>query len=104
MVRPEFGRVVRALAPAGVVGAFPLAVLLWRFLVKSRGLLNIPPGWHLPGSTGGCLLLLHLCYVQLNDTYIVDLLPFALLILAHPLTGMKPQFRAGKASAFMSAN
>jgi hypothetical protein len=94
--------VMRALALAGLVGAFPLVVLLWRFLVKSRGLLNISPGWQLAGSTGGCLLLLHLSYVQLNDTYIVDLLPFALLILAHPLTGMKPQFGARKASAVMS--
>jgi hypothetical protein len=94
--------IMGALTLGGVVGAFPLSMLVWRFLSRSHRWRDLSPGWVLVGSTGGWLLLLHLTYVQLYDTYIVDLLPFALLVLAHAMRRIEPQLAALHASAVMS--
>ena len=51
----------------------------------SRRIRDLPFGWLLAGSIGASLFALHLVYVQLNDTYLVGLLPFALLIPARAL-------------------
>lgn len=68
---------------AGLVTALLLgAVACWMaapHLVNPRRPSFTPT---LVAATGVCLLGLHLAYVQLNDTYVVALLPFALLLPA----------------------
>ena len=49
-------------------------------------------------GTGLGLLALHLTYSQLNDTYIVAFIPFAVLVIAEKLRGDKPS-RAALASS-----
>jgi len=92
--------VMRGLALAGVAGAFILMILAARRLAKGPALRDIEPGRLMLACTGIGLVLLHLSYVQLNDTYLVGLLPFALLIPAHRLpTGRS---RAATASIVVS--
>jgi hypothetical protein len=65
------------LAAAAVLGAVALvsARKLWPIRRKS-------PGTILLVATGACLFGLHLLYVQLNDSYVVPFVAFALLLLA----------------------
>jgi hypothetical protein len=74
--------VMHGLAFAGTVGTFLLVVLLLKPGLRAGSLRDLPFGWLLAGSMGVSLLGLHLVYFQLNDTYLVGLLPFALLIPA----------------------
>lgn len=53
-------------------------------------------------GTGLGLLVLHLTYTQLNDTYIVAFIPFALLIIAEKLRGDKASGAALALSAALS--
>ena len=77
--------VMHGLAFAGTVGTFLLVVLLLKPGARPGGIRDLPFGWLLAGSIGASLFALHLVYVQLNDTYLVGLLPFALLIPARAL-------------------
>ncbi|MEO7709335.1 MAG: glycosyltransferase family 39 protein, partial [Caldimonas sp.] len=83
--------VMHGLAFAGTVGTFLLVVLLLKPGARAGSIRDLPFGWLLAGSIGASLFALHLVYVQLNDTYVVGLLPFALLIPARALaTGGRP--------------
>ena len=68
---------MRLLDVGGIAGAGYLAWMLTDFFRSGR--------WRSPAAlllagTGGALVLLHLSYVQLNDTYIAALIPFVLLL------------------------
>ena len=94
--------VTRGLALAGVAGAFILIVLAARRLAEGPALRDIEPARLVPACTGICLLMLHLSYVQLNDTYLVGLLPFALLIPAQQLRAATRASSALTASVILS--
>jgi hypothetical protein len=94
--------VMHGLAFAGTVGTFLLVVLLLKPGVRAGSLRDLPFGWLLAGSIGASLFALHLAYVQLNDTYLVGLLPFALLIPARALAVRGRPPRALAASAVLS--
>ena len=76
---------MRGFAGAGVLNAFLLLLLFWRW--RGTGVLVRDLSWPalLVGATGLCLVALHISYVQLNDTYIVGLLPFVLLAIGGAL-------------------
>lgn len=80
---------MRGFAAAGVLGAFCLLLLFW-------GWQGHRPEWRrswsalLLGSTGIVLVALHLSYVQLNDTYVVGLLPFTILSIGAALAQRPP--------------
>jgi hypothetical protein len=69
----------RALNAAGLVMAGMLAWLLVRRLPSHCR--PSPPGWLFIGTAISAVVL-HLCYVQFNDTYLIVLLPLALLLMA----------------------
>jgi len=95
--------VMHGLAFAGTVGTFLLVVLLLKPAARGSAIRDLPFGWLLAGAVGTCLFALHLVYVQLNDTYLVGLLPFALLIPARALVKSGRPPRAFAASAALSA-
>jgi hypothetical protein len=67
---------------SGLVGA---GLLGWIVIARCATLASVRQiafEWLLLAAVGVSLLGLHLAYVQLNDTYIVDVLPFALLLVA----------------------
>jgi hypothetical protein len=67
---------------SGLVGA---GLLGWIGITRCATLTSVRQiafEWLLLAAVGVSLLGLHLAYVQLNDTYIVDVLPFALLLVA----------------------
>jgi 4-amino-4-deoxy-L-arabinose transferase-like glycosyltransferase len=77
-VRP----VMRALDLVGILGGGVLTVLALHWLRSRPALQSLRPEVLLLGCTGFSLLLLHLPFNQLNDTYIVGFLPFILLWMA----------------------
>jgi hypothetical protein len=83
--------VMRILDFCGVVGA---SILVWMGLTCLRRLRASqqlsPTATFLAGTYAG-LLILHLTYTQLNDTYIVAFIPFGLLIIAERLRGDEPR-------------
>jgi len=95
--------VMHGLAFAGTLGTFLLIVLLLRSKGRAPALRDLPIGWLMAGSIGVCLAALHLAYVQLNDTYLIGLLPFALLIPARALRTSGQPRAALAASALLSA-
>lgn len=71
-----------------------LGAALWVGIAVSgffalRGTTPSPKGWWLAAAVGLSLLGLHVPYVQLNDTYLVGLLPFAPLLPARLLAGVQ---------------
>jgi len=94
--------VMHGLAFAGTVGTFLLVVLLLKPGLRAGSIRELPFGWLLAGSIGVSLFAIHLVYVQLNDTYLVGLLPFALLIPARALAVRGRPPRALPASAALS--
>jgi hypothetical protein len=101
----NFGRlpaVERLLDLGGIVGALSLlGVALDRF--RSLGSLrNLRPEiLLLVGAVAG-LLLLHLFYVQLNDTYMISFLPFTLLLVADRFRTAVPSRMLLRLSAVIS--
>ena len=81
---------MRGFAAAGVLGAFFLLVLFWRWQGKGPRLRDMSWSALLSGTTGVSLFVFHLSYVQLNDTYLVGLLPFVLLLMGAALA-RRPQ-------------
>ena len=77
--------VMVGLAISGLVGATLLVWLLPYGIGRER-LRRRKAEWLLLGGAGLSLWCLHLGYVQLNDTYLVGLLPFAMLIPARALS------------------
>lgn len=94
--------VMKGLALAGLVGTFALLLLLCRQARLHRRLRDLSWAALLMGSTFVCLLALHLSYVQLNDTYIVGLLPFALFFVSRALGRHALERRWSTASAALS--
>ena len=68
-------------AASGVVGAFFLLLLFWRWQGTRPRVRDLPWQALLTAATGLILVALHLSYVQLNDTYLVGMLPFVLLLV-----------------------
>jgi hypothetical protein len=89
---------MRILDICGIVGASTLVWTGVRNLQRSRAFRNLSSARIFLTGTGLGLLALHLTYTQLNDTYIVAFIPFALLVIAEKLRGDKPR-RAGLASS-----
>ncbi|MEO9190557.1 MAG: hypothetical protein ABI224_11255 [Acetobacteraceae bacterium] len=81
---------MRGFAASGVVGTFFLLFFFWRWQGTRLRLRDLPWPLLLAVSTGLSLLALHLSYVQLNDTYLVGLLPFVVLLVGFTLT-TRPQ-------------
>ena len=80
-------------AASGVVGAFLLLLLFWRWQGTRPRARDLPWQTLLTLSTGFTLAALHLSYVQLNDTYLVGMLPFALLLIGAALATRPPATR-----------
>jgi hypothetical protein len=94
--------VMRILDFCGVVGA---ATLMWtglRFLQRLRASRQFSSRATFLAGTYAGLVLLHLTYTQLNDTYIVAFIPFALLIIAEKLRDGEPRKAAWALSATLS--
>jgi len=84
---------MRGFAASGVVGAFFLLVLLWRWQGTRPRVRDLSWQALLTAATGLVLVALHLSYVQLNDTYLVGMLPFALLAVGGALATRPPGTR-----------
>jgi hypothetical protein len=81
---------MRLLDLAGIVGA---AVLVWTatgVLLRARAARQVSVASVFLATTAATLLALHLTYVQLNDTYIVAFIPFALLFAFEPVRNASP--------------
>ena len=94
--------VMRLLDTSGIIGAATLVILFARELklvAHSRGLSTEAL---LLFGTGLGFLVMYLSFNQLNDTYTVDLFPFALLIVADILRRSPPIARLFRASAVLS--
>jgi hypothetical protein len=91
--------------PIDLAGLGVAAALGAIALVSARGLRPIrrnKPETILLVATPACLLGLHLIYVQLNDTYIVPFVPFALLLMAVQYRGSSLSPRLAAASPAVS--
>jgi len=76
---------MKALTIAGLAGALLLLLLaVHQWPSRSRWRTLSSP-WVLSAALGICMVALHVPYLQLNDTYLVGLLPFALLVPARAL-------------------
>jgi 4-amino-4-deoxy-L-arabinose transferase-like glycosyltransferase len=85
------------LAVAGTLGAVAL-----HSAPALRSIRRISPETILLVATPACLLGLHLLYVQLNDTYVVPFVAFALLLLAVHSRGSSGAPRLAAASTALS--
>ena len=81
------GQVVlmRVLTVAGLIGSLPLLLLTVHQWPAPSRWRTLSPVWLLGAALGICMVVLHLSYRQLNDTYLVGLLPLALLVPARAL-------------------
>jgi hypothetical protein len=95
-------RVMRILDICGIVGASTLVWTGVRNLQRIRAFRDLSSASIFLTGTGLGLLALHLTYSQLNDTYIVAFIPFALLAIAEKLRGDKPGRAALGSSAALS--
>ena len=94
--------IARLLDLFGIFGGVALIVLCLRKLRLLRAPRSLRPETLLFVSTGFVLFLLHLSFVQLNDTYVVGFLPFALLLVADLLRNTSPSAPALRASAALA--
>ena len=72
----------------GIVGGTLLIALCFKALQDAKPSLRIPSEKIFLAGTGIALLLLHLVYRQLNDTYITALTPFGLLLFGEFIRGV----------------
>ena len=70
---------------AGIVGAASLVVIVLNRIRGARSLRAFAPETIFLSATALGLLVLHLLYVQFNDTYVTAFIPFALLLAASHL-------------------
>jgi hypothetical protein len=94
--------VMRILDICGIVGASTLVWTGVRNLQRLRTFREISSTRIFLTGTGLGLLALHLTYAQLNDTYIVAFIPFALLAIAEKLRGDELRRGALASSAALS--
>lgn len=80
--------IMRLLDLAGILGAASLFAIVLSKLRGVRSLRSFAPETIFLSSTALCLLLLHLFYRQLCDTYILPLIPFVLLLVASHLRNL----------------
>lgn len=66
----------------GIVGGAVLIGLLAKQILQAWRSRRLSPEWIFLAGTVAGFFALHLVYVQLNDTYILTFLPFALLVFA----------------------
>lgn len=81
----RYWHIMRLLDAAGIIGGVLLAAILFSHLRNVRGLSSHSPELVFLITTFLGLLVLHLLYKQLNDTYTVVFVPFALLLVASHL-------------------
>jgi len=81
----RFEHVMRLLDTAGIIGGTMLAAILFSRLRNLRSPRSLSPELVFLVTTFLGLLVLHLLYKQLNDTYTTAFLPFALLLVASHL-------------------
>jgi hypothetical protein len=93
---------MRILDICGIIGASTLVWTGVRNLQRLRALRDLSSARIFLTGTGLGLLALHLTYTQLNDTYIVAFIPFAVLVIAEKLRGDKPRRAALASSAALS--
>jgi len=94
-------KIMRALDLCGILGA---AVLVWtgsRCVQRLRRSRQFSPEMIFLAGTAAALLLLHLVYVQLNDTYIIPFIPFGVLLIGETVRGKAE--REGKGPLALSA-
>jgi hypothetical protein len=77
--------IMRLLDLAGIIGAASLFAIVLSNLRGIRSLRSFAPETIFLSNTALCLLVLHLFYRQLCDTYIIPLIPFVLLLVASHL-------------------
>lgn len=77
--------VMRFFDVVGILGGGVLILLVVQYLRSYASRRTLRPETLLLAGTGLCLLLLHLPFNHLNDTYIVAFLPFLLLLAAAAL-------------------
>lgn len=95
-------RVMRILDFCGIVGASTLVWMGLRCLQRLRASRILSSKVTFLGGTYAGLLILHLTYTQLNDTYIVAFIPLGLLIIAERLRDYEPHRSAWVLSAALS--
>jgi 4-amino-4-deoxy-L-arabinose transferase-like glycosyltransferase len=83
--------VMRILDFCGIVGASTLVWTGLRCLQRLRASRQVSSTATFLAGTCTGLLILHLTYTQLNDTYIVAFIPFGVLIIAERLRGYEPR-------------
>jgi len=86
----RFEHIMRLLDTAGIIGGTMLAAILFSHLRNVRRLRSLSPELVFLITTFLGLLVLHLLYKQLNDTYTTAFLPFALLLVASHLRSVPP--------------
>ena len=84
---------MRGFAASGAVGAFFLLFLFWRWQGTRPRVRDLSWQALLTAATGLVMVALHLGYVQLNDTYLVGMLPFVLLVIGGALVARPPGVR-----------
>lgn len=94
--------VMRILDLCGIVGASTLVWTGLRSLQRLRASRQLSSHATFLAGTFAGLLILHLTYTQLNDTYIVTFIPLGLLIIAERLQGYGPRRAACALSAVLS--
>jgi hypothetical protein len=95
----------RPLDLAGLAAAAALGAIALVSTLKLRQIRRKSPETILLVATGTCLFGLHLFYVQLNDTYIVPFIAFALLLLAVQCreTSLTPRVAAATTAVSLAA-
>lgn len=86
----------------GIAGGALLLVLCFKQIQRARASSHIRPEKVFLAATAGALLLMHLLYWQLNDTYITALIPFALLLVGESLRSTVLSRSAMRACALLS--
>ena len=84
----RFPHLMRFLDIGGIVGGTLLIALCFKALQDAKPSLRLPSEKMFLAGTGIGLVLLHLAYRQLNDTYITALIPFGLLLFGEFIKGV----------------
>jgi 4-amino-4-deoxy-L-arabinose transferase-like glycosyltransferase len=94
--------VMRLFDTAGILGGATLIVLVLYWLRPNLSLRSLRPATLLLLSTFVCLFFLYVSFSQLNDTYVVEFLPFALLLVAGALRHLQQRSNLLRAATAFS--